>query len=250
MFNFNQTYYNRSVRNLVIAFGALFESVYITRSNSNNTILETIRVPLTYGGKEKFLLKLAQENSLSKNTKVQLTLPRMWFELGNIAYDPTRKLNRLIERSATIDGVFKSSFAEAPYNIEFVLYAFTRNMDDMLQIIEQILPYFTPEYNVTVKMNDLHQNVDIPIVLNNTSVNENFEGDFEQRRVLVSTFKFTAKTFIYPFICGSTAGIIERSDVNLYDDPGSTANDYYVGDIGYTGDVITGSISEVFGEWP
>lgn len=249
MFTVTQAFYNESIRKIVIAFGSLFESVYVTRYETDGTEKEKIRVPLSYGSKEKFIWRLSQESSLSKNSRVQIVLPKLGFEITTMLYDPTRKLNRTMQRSNVVNGVFKKMYTEVPYNINFSLYAFTRNMDDMLQIIEQIVPYFAPDYTITVKMNDLHQAVDVPFVLNNTTLNEDYEGTFDTRRALISTFDFTAKTYIYPQICGSTGSIIERSDVNFFDDTGTTY-DHYVGDVGYTGDVITGSITQVTGDWP
>lgn len=250
MFTVNQTYYNQSIRKIVLAFGSIFESVYVTRNEKDGTEIEKIRVPLSYGSKEKFIWRLTQESSLSKNSRVQTVLPRMGFEISTFMYDPSRKVNRLTQRADVVGGVYKTMFAEVPYNINFGLYVFTRHMDDMLQIIEQVLPYFAPEFMVTIKMNDLHQTVDIPFVLNSVILNEDYEGTFDSRRALISTFDFTAKTYIYPNICGSSGGLILRSDVNFYENLGSTAAQYYAGDIGYTGDVITGSITEVTGDWP
>jgi len=250
MFTVGQSYYNESIRKIVIAFGSLFESVYVIRYEEDGSVKERIRVPLSYGNKEKFIWRLTQESSLSKNSRVQIVLPKLGFEIGNMLYDPSRKINRVIERADIVNGVYKSVFAEVPYIINFSLYAFTRNMTDMLQIIEQIVPYFAPDYTVTIKMNDLHQTVDIPFVLNNVVINENYEGDFETRRALISTFDFSAKTYIYPNVCGSTGGIIERVDVNFYEGEDSISNSLYRGDIGYTGDYITGSITEVTGDWP
>lgn len=250
MFTVSRSYYNESIRKTVLAFGSLFESIYVTRFEANGTEKEKIRVPLSYGSKEKFIWRLSQESSLSKNSRVQIVLPKLGFEITTILYDPTRKINRTTERSQVVGGVYKSSFAEAPYIINFSLYAFTRNMDDMLQIIEQILPYFTPDFTVTIRMNDLYQNVDVPFVLNSVALNEDYEGSFENRRALISTFDIAAKTYIYPNICGSTGGIIERTDVNFWDGYTAVAGSDYVGDVGYTGDHITGSITQVTGNWP
>ena len=250
MFTVSQTFYNESIRKIVIAFGSLFESVYVTRFEEDGTEIEKIRVPLSYGSKEKFIWRLTQESSLSKNSRVQIVLPKLGFEITTMMYDPSRKLNRVTQRAEVVNGVYKTIYSEVPYNINFSLFAFTRNMDDMLQIIEQILPYFSPDYTVTIKMNDIHDTVDIPFILNGVSINEDYEGTFENRRALISTFDFTAKTYIYPKICGSTGGIIERTDINFFNDPGSTAVNYYVGDIGYTGNHITGSITQVTGDWP
>jgi hypothetical protein len=250
MFTVSQTFYNESIRKIVIAFGSLFESVYVSRFEEDGTEIEKIRVPLSYGSKEKFIWRLTQESSLSKNSRVQIVLPKLGFEITTMLYDPSRKLNRVTQRAEVVNGIYKTIYSEVPYNINFSLFAFTRNMDDMLQIIEQILPYFSPDYTVTIKMNDIHDTVDIPFVLNGVSINEDYEGTFENRRALISTFDFTAKTYIYPKICGSTGGIIERTDINFFNDSGSTAVNYYVGDIGYTGNHITGSITKVTGDWP
>lgn len=250
MFTVSQTFYNESIRKIVIAFGSLFESVYVTRFEEDGTEIEKIRVPLSYGSKEKFIWRLTQESSLSKNSRVQIVLPKLGFEITTMMYDPSRKLNRVTQRAEVVNGIYKTIYSEVPYNINFSLFAFTRNMDDMLQIIEQILPYFSPDYTVTIKMNDIHDTVDIPFILNGVSINEDYEGTFENRRALISTFDFTAKTYIYPKICGSTGGIIERTDINFFNDPGSTAVNYSVGDIGYTGNHITGSITQVTGDWP
>lgn len=248
MFSVNKTFYNQSIRKTVLAFGSLFDSVYVTRYNTDDTEKEKIRVPLAYGSKEKFILKLTQESSLTKDSRVQIVLPKLGFEITTLLYDPTRKVNRLIKRADVVNGVYKSAYSEVPYNIGFSLYAYTRHMDDMLQIIEQVVPFFAPEYMMRIKMNDLYQEVDVPVVLNGVALNEDYEGSFDSRRVLISSFDFTAKTYVYPEICGSTGGIIERTDVNLYDD--TTAGDIFVTDIGYTGDHITGSITPVIGPWP
>jgi hypothetical protein len=250
MFTVTQSYYNESIRKIVIAFGSLFESLYVTRYEADGTEIEKIRVPLAYGNKEKFIWKLTQESSISKNSRVQTVLPRMGFEITTFTYDPTRKINRTIQRTEVVNNVLKKGYSEVPYNINFSLYVFTRHMDDMLQIIEQIVPYFAPDFTVTIKMNDLHQNVDIPFVLNNVTLNEDYEGSFDNRRALISTFDFTVKSYIYPNICGSGGNVIERTDVNFFDGTGTTAASNYVGDVGYTGDVITGSITEVRGDWP
>ena len=245
MFTSTQAYYNKSIRKAVIAFGSLFESIYIIRSDENGDEDKKIRVPLEYGNKEKFILSLTKETT----GRLQISLPRMGFEMTSILYDPARKTNRLNLKTSYVEGVYKKMKAEVPYNIGFSLYIYTRHMDDMLQIVEQILPYFAPEYNITIKMNDVHQEVDIPVVLNGVSINENFEGPIETRRTLIGMLDFTAKISIYPEVCGSTGGIIERSDINFYE-KSCIGPSNYAGDIGYTGDSITGSITGVTGNWP
>lgn len=252
MFTVGQSYYNESIRKVVLTFGSIFESVYITRFDTDGTEKEKIRVPLSYGSKEKFFWRLSQESSLSKNSRVEIVLPKMGFEITTMIYDPSRKLNRTLQKTNIVNGNILKAYAEVPYVINFALYAFTRNMDDMLQIIEQIVPYFAPDYTVTVKLNDLNQTVDIPFVLNSVNLDENYEGTFDSRRVLISTFDFSAKTYIYPNICssgGQSGGIILRTDVNMYDGD-EVSGSTYVGDVGYTGDYITGSITPVSGDWP
>ena len=250
MFSVTQAYYNESIRKLVLAFGSLFESVYVIRKNTDGSVKEKIRVALSYGSKEKFIWRISQESSLSKNSRVQIVLPKLGFEITTMIYDPSRKLNRTLQRSDVVNDVFYKAYAEVPYIIGFSLYAFTRNMDDMLQIVEQIVPYFAPDYTVTVKMNELYPNVDIPFVLNNVNIDEKYEGTFDDRRILITSFDFSSKTYIYPNICGSTGGIIERSDVNIYDGEETVGGSEYVADIGYTGDYINGSTTIVTGDWP
>lgn len=252
MFTVSQSSYNQSIRKIVLAFGSIFESIYVTRTNTDGSEKEKIRVPLSYGNKEKFIWRLTQESSLSKNSRVQTVLPRLGFEISTMLYDPSRKLNRTTQRAQIVGGTYYSGYAEVPYIINFSLFAFTRHMDDMLQIIEQIVPYFAPDYTVTIKMNELHSTVDIPFILNSVALNEDYEGSFETRRALISTFDIAAKTYIYPNICGSTGGggIIERTDVNFYDGEDTVSGSTYVADVGYTGDYVTGSITGVTGDWP
>jgi hypothetical protein len=243
MFTHTQAFYNRSLRNTVIAFGSIFESLYISRYEEDGvTEKEQIRVPLEYGNKEKFV------QTLSKDTtgRVQITLPKMSFEITNILYDPTRKVNRMNRRAGYVDDVYKNMFAEVPYNVGFGLYIYTRHMDDMLQIVEQIIPYFAPDYTISVKMNDLHDSVDIPFVLNGVNINEDYEGPLDTRRSLVGVLDFTAKTYIYPKICGGPGGVILRSDIDIYN---GVTGQVYQSDIGYTGDLDTGSITKVTGDW-
>lgn len=253
MFTVTQSYYNESIRKIVLAFGSMFESVYVIRTNTDGSEKERIRVGLSYGSKEKFIWRLSQESSLSKNSRVQIVLPKLGFEITTMAYDPSRKLNRTLQRTQITGSSYYKSYSEVPYIVNFSLYAFTRNMDDMLQIIEQIVPYFAPDYTVTIKLNELYQSVDIPFVLNSVNLDENYEGTFENRRVLITTFDFTAKTYIYPNICGtdgSTGSMILRTDVNFYDGETSVGGSIYAGDVGYTGEYVSGSITGVTGDWP
>jgi len=204
-------FYNESIRKLVVAFGSLFNDIRIQSVNSAGQT-EEIRIPLSYGPKEKFIRRIEEQSSISNSTKVLITLPRFGFDITNIAYDPTRKRNTLQKRRTTLSGStggsLSYSYSEVPYNFEFSLYGFVRNMNDALQITEQILPYFTPEFNVTVNFNDINKSVDIPIVLNNITIEEDYEGDFESRRSILTQFDFTVKSYVF--------GEIKKSNTILY----------------------------------
>lgn len=210
MISIENTYYNESIRKMVTAFGALFNSIYLIRKE-NNTITEKIRVPLTYGPKEKFIYKLTSESNITEETHVQITLPIIGFDMTSILYDTNRKINRLTRK--IVDG--RSSYSEVPYNINFGVYVFTRNIDDNLQIVEQILPYFAPEFMVTISMDEIYPAVDIPIVLNSVAMNEEYEGTFETRRAVTSMFDFTMKGYVYNKFCEPTKGIIKNADLSL-----------------------------------
>jgi hypothetical protein len=209
-------FYNESIRKLIIGFGSLFNDINVERKNSDGTIKESIRVPIAYGPKEKFLRRLQESSSISDATHTQITLPRLGFDITGIQYDPSRKGNKLRKTKAvSADGLVTSyNYAEVPYNISLGLYAFSRNQNDNLQIIEQILPYFSPEFIVSMKINDINAKIDVPVVLNGVSTVEEYEGEFDSRRNLTSTFEFTAKTFIYG--PARTSRIILQSDIDIF----------------------------------
>ena len=194
-------FYNSSVRKLVVGFGTLFNEIDVKRFNADGSVKETIRVPLGYGPKEKFLVRLRQPASIDDGVDVRMTAPRLGFELTGFAYDTSRKRNTLSKRisSGATDGVssVRRNFAEVPYTFDFSLSVFVRHMDDGLQIIEQILPYFTPEFIVTLNMNDLAQKVDVPIVLSSVTNTAEYDGDFETGRLINFDLNFTAKSYVY-----------------------------------------------------
>ena len=171
-------FYNESIRKMVIGFGSLFNDIRVIRKNSDGSTKETIRVPLAYGPKEKFIKRIQQSSSISNTTHTQITLPLLGFDITGIAYDSQRKGNKLRTRKTSgSSGTTESwNYNEVPYNISFGLYAFSRNHDDNLQIIEQILPYFSPEFTVTLKVNDINDNVDVPIILNGVNTLDEYEG--------------------------------------------------------------------------
>lgn len=241
MFGINDSYYNQSLKKLVIGFGTLFNEIYIQRLTSTNAVKERIRVPLTYAPKEKFVNRmLADGGRISESTKIEIALPVIGFQISGIVYDPTRKLNKLKTVFSETSETLSSMWSEVPYNVSFSLYVFTRTIDDNLQIVEQILPNFTPDFTISMRYNALNTSVDIPIILNTIQTTEDYEGSFDTRRSVISSFTFTAKTYIYGKIKESTAYTIEDVDVNFYDE--LTKPDHYVSDLGWTGDADTGTI--------
>ena len=235
-------FYNESIRKLIIGFGSLFNDINVERKDSDGNIKESIRVPIAYGPKEKFLRRIQESSSISDAIHTQITLPRLGFDITGIQYDPSRKGNKLRKRKAvSTDGLEKSrNYAEVPYIISLGLYAFSRNQNDNLQIIEQILPYFSPEFIVTMKVNDINNKVDVPIILNGVNTVEEYEGEFDTRRNLTSTFEFSAKTFIYGPV--KTQKMILQGDIDIF----GTEEAFAAADVTGTQDLrvgITGGFS-------
>ena len=212
-------FYNQTLRKLTLAFGGLFDEIYVSKDTSDGKI-ERTRVPLTYSGKEKFIRRINEASSISSSVKIETLLPKMAFEMTTLQYDPTRKINKINKKfkSSLVNGetYTQQAYSEVPYNVQFSLYCFTRTVDDNLQIMEQILPYFSPEFIVTLKMNEVDTNVDVPIILNTTNMTEQYEGDMTTRRSVVSSFSFTAKAHIFSRISGF--GLIKEIDVNILED--------------------------------
>jgi hypothetical protein len=230
-------FYNQSIRRMVVAFGGIFNQIKISRTESSGT--KYIEVPLAYAPKEKYKVRLASDPYLQN--PMQITLPRMAFEITGFAYDPTRKRNsvqRNIIRDTTSSAV-KYTFSEVPYNIDFGLYVYVRNMDDGLQIIEQILPYFAPEFVATINFDAVNTKVDVPIYLNAVSSEEDYEGDFQTRRSIIFTLNFTMKSYIFGNV--RSYNEIRKVDAKIYDFnyfPSFTAGNTLAG--------VTGVDSKIF----
>jgi len=191
-------FYNGSIRRMVVAFGSLFNQIYIDRAESSGT--KRMLVPIAYAPKEKYKVRLAGDPLLSNPNEI--VLPRMAFEITGYAYDSVRKRNStsrflLRDPNATSTKGVDYTFAEVPYNIDFGLYLYVRNMEDGLRVVEQILPQFSPEFVVTVNFDDLHRKIDVPIFLNSVSSEEDYEGDFNTRRSIIFTLNFTMKTYLF-----------------------------------------------------
>ena len=215
-----QQFYHETMRKIVVSFGTLFNNIQIVRKNSSGAVVQSMKVPLAYGPQQKFLARLNSDPSLA--SKVAVTLPRLGFEMNGITYDPSRKLNRVqkfrkVKTSANDADKLDTQYMPVPYNINFTLYAMAKNSDDALQIVEQILPFFQPDYTLTINdMADMGIKRDVPIILNDVSYEDNYQGDFTERRAIIYTLAFTAKFYIYGPVTSSS--VIKTVQVDQYTD--------------------------------
>lgn len=195
---FGQTWSHDTIRKYVILFGTLFDSLYVNRKNSSGEVVQTLKVPLNYGPKEKFLARLNQDSTLNQSTA--MTLPRMAFEITTMNYAGERKPNTINRLTNSHPDKNKSyyQYAPVPYDFTFSLYIMVKNAEDGTQIVEQILPYFTPEWTATVNLVPaINGKYDIPIVLNDVSMEDTYEGDFQTRRAIIYTLTFTLKGWVF-----------------------------------------------------
>tara|TARA_B100000900_G_scaffold153062_1_gene130010 strand:+ start:475 stop:1278 length:804 start_codon:yes stop_codon:yes gene_type:complete len=217
-------FYNESMRRMTIAFGQLFNNIQIKRKDSSGSTIQSIRVPLAYAPKEKFLTRLDQQPDLD-NREFAITLPRMSFEIQTIEYDAGRKLNRLQKfkkvKTSAEGKVLDFNYMPVPYNISYSLNVFTATAEGGLQIIEQILPYFQPDYTVTVNaIPNLDIKRDVPIVLNSVNYEDSYNGDYTTRRAVIYTLTFTAKTYL--FGPAQTQKVVKTVQSDLYSDTDTT----------------------------
>lgn len=220
---FGQYFYHSHIRKTVSVFGTLFNNIVVQHKEASGSVVNNIKVPLSYGPRQKFLTRLFEEPDLNA-PEVAIRLPRMSFELTGMTYDTSVKLNKM-NTIATPSIHGQSTIRNpVPYIMNFTLSVYAKNQDDALQIVEQILPYFNPEYVVTIKeIPELGITRDIPIVLQSVNYSDDYEGDFATRRVLIYTLDFSMKTFFY----GPTnldQGVIKDSIINVrdYDKHGMT----------------------------
>ena len=218
-------FYNEGMWKMTIAFGQIFNNIQIKRKDSSGAVVQSIKVPLAYAPKEKFLVRLDQQPSLSER-EFAITLPRLGFEISGIEYDASRKLTKVQKFKHikdNIDGkVLNYNYMPVPYNISYQLYCFTATAEGGLQIVEQILPYFQPDYTVTINViPELGIKRDVPIILNSVNYEDSYSGDFESRRAVIYTLGFTAKTYLYG--PASTQKVIKETQSDLHTDlPTST----------------------------
>jgi len=210
-----QYYYHEILRKTIISFGTIFNDIHIRHRDGSGKETSDMRVPLAYGPMQKFLARLEQQADLNRAT--QITLPRMSFETTNIAYDATRKGGITQTFKASDGSNLRKVFMPVPYNLGFELNILVKLNDDALQIIEQILPYFQPSFNITINLIDvIGEKRDVPIVLDNISFQDDYEGDFATRRALIYTLNFTAKTYLFGPVSDSSEGLIKKVQVDYH----------------------------------
>ena len=211
-----QQFYHESIRKVIVAFGTTFNNVQLVRKDNDGNITQTMKVPLAYGPRQKWLVRLNEDADLSKT--VAVTLPRIGFEIQNLSYDPARKLNR-VQKFKKVKGDnsnrLDTQYMPVPYNLSIQLYVMAKQSDDALQIVEQILPFFQPDYTLTINdMADMGIKRDVPIILNSVGYEDNYQGDFEARRAIIYTMAFTAKFFLYGPVTSSK--VIKTVQVDQY----------------------------------
>lgn len=235
---FNTPYYHGTIKKFITGFGALFSHVKIARADSAGTIQQTVNVPLAYAPKEKWAVRVDQDPELTNH--IYSSIPRMGFEITGYSYDSTRMVNRnnTIKKYTSTNAV-KTMYAPVPYNLEISLYAQTKGTEDGLTIVEQILPLFTPEYNMNVMvLPEMGITQNVPIILNNVSVQDDYEGDFATRRFVTHTFSFTAKLNLYGPI--KTGGIITNTATDLVAPSPEGPNQHNAVGNAVTGDIVEG----------
>ena len=206
-------FYNQIVRKNIIAFGTLFNNITMKSTDPDTgEVLEEQKVPLAYGPKQKFLVRLTDQTS----SKVAITLPRLYFEMTGVDYDPTRKTSPIQKYKTIIDGngdEVRVQYVPVPYNINFELGVIAKSQDDALQIVEQILPYFQPSFSITLNMiPDMNEKRDVAVVLNNIGSEDEWDDSFMERRYIAYTFNFTMKSFLYgPY---NTSDVIKKAIIH------------------------------------
>ena len=220
---FGTYFYHQTSRKMVVAFGSLFNNIEVRRTDSSDAVTEVIKIPLSYGPKDKMLIRISQDPNL--NPKVALTVPRMGFELTAMSYDGARKLNTMGRNVKKGTTGLKKQFNPVPYNWDFSLYVFVKNAEDGTQILEQILPFFTPDFTVTMTLvSGMTIKMDIPLILNSVSSEDTYEGDFATRRSIIWTLSFIMKGFLYPSVTDN-AKVITSSVVDTHIMSAATATD-------------------------
>jgi hypothetical protein len=214
---FGGPFYFGLIRKYVILMGSLLNNIRITRTDKDGNVTSLLKVPITYGPKDKMLARIMQDPKLDRDEATS-TLPMLSFEMGQIAYDGDRKLNTIGKssvRDQTDKNKFRYQYNPVPYNVGFKVYVYAKNVEDGTKIMEQILPFFTPDWNTTVNLiPEMEINMDIPIVLNSINYTDNYAGDYKDRRMIVWELDFTLKGYFYGPV--KTGGIIKFITTNFF----------------------------------
>lgn len=241
----NRVFYNGNIRKVIVAFGSLFSNIYIDRKQGDSvagTTVQRLQIPISYSNKEKWVVRIDSDPELDKN--VYTTLPRIAFEIVGYAYDSTRKLNKMNKINCIQGGTGKDMFTPVPYNINIQLYVLTKTQEDALQIIEQILPTFSPEYTLSINaIPEMNIIQDIPITLDSIQVQDDYDGDFQTRRFVTHTLSFTAKMNVYGFV-GTSKRILDVSTDIGQDPTFVQSNQNYSA----VGNMTTGNVNETWTE--
>ena len=205
-------FYHEILRKTIIGFGTLFNGITVKHKKDSGEVISLIKVPIAYGPTQKFLARVEQQPNLNK--PVQITLPRMSFELVGLSYDPGRKVTStqtFLSPTTSDKTDIRKAYMPVPYNMDFELSIMTKLDDDMLQIVEQILPYFGPSYTISINLlNLIGEKRDVPVTLNSISMSDDYEGDFTNRRALIYTLRFTAKNYLFGPISSASDDIIKK----------------------------------------
>ena len=210
------------IKTVITGFGTLFNNIYVGRYDSSGNEVNRVRVPVSYSPKQKFLVRLNQSDP-NLIRQFEMTLPRISYELKNIKYSNDRKLittRRILDTTESSNVDYR--FNRVPYDIEYELNIISKNQDDAFQILEQILPYFTPDFTITFKTFPIEDQLDIPISLQNVTIQDNYEGDFEERKVSLITISFVARCHIYGPV--KNRKLITKAEANLIDLDGYTVS--------------------------
>lgn len=234
-------YYHGSIRKAIVAFGRLFSDIYIDRKQGDSvtgSTVQRLQVPLSYAPKEKWLVRLDQQPDIENNVTL-ISLPRMSFEINGYTYDSGRKLNRMQQITTDSSNSTKPAvYSPVPYNIDVSLYVITKTQEDGMQIIEQILPTFTPEYTLQLNMvPEMGITMDVPVILNSVSVVDEYDGAFTERRFVTHTLSFQMKLNLYGPVSGQ--GVITQVNANIGQTEADGANRTYVAE----GDVTTATVT-------
>jgi hypothetical protein len=214
---FGDIFYHNLLRKYTILIGTLFNNIKINRKDENGNEVSLMKVPLTYAPKDKMLSRVVEDPNLDRPSATQ-TLPMLSLEIGKMFYDGSRKLNtinKLTKDRNEDKKKFNYLYNPVPYNIEFNLYIYSKNVEDSNKILEQILPYFTPDWTTTVELiPEMGINHDIPILLNNVNYEDNYDGSFKERRAIVWTLNFVLKGYFYGPV--RNRGVIKFVNANIY----------------------------------